>query len=127
MNFISLKLQANDGHEYDLINYTVEFDPPVIPDGGKISLTMTEPSLQDSSFLTWLSRPKQSLEGRVTFCNEIMSKTKEFAFSKAYNTSLSVKLIHFPGGPVEISAGLIAHELICNDNKYSDYSQISIN
>jgi hypothetical protein len=88
---------------------------------------MIEPSLQDSSFLDWLSRPKQCLEGRVTFCNEIMSKTKEFVFSKAYNTSLSVKLIRLPGGPVKITAGLTAHELVCNDGKYSGYSQIAIN
>ncbi|HEX8577649.1 MAG TPA: type VI secretion system tube protein TssD [Flavobacterium sp.] len=127
MNFLSLKLQANDGHEYNLIGYTLEFKPPGTPHGGKITLTMIEPSLQDSSFLDWLSRPKQSLGGRVTFCNEIMSKTKEFIFSKADSTSLSVGLIRLPGGPVKITAGLTALELVCNDGKYSGYSQISIN
>jgi hypothetical protein len=38
MDFLSLKLQANDGHEYDLIGYTLQFKSPEIPDGATLYL-----------------------------------------------------------------------------------------
>ena len=122
MGFLFIKLQAG-GQQYDVLNFSVVFYCTEVQ-GSRIRLTIIEP---DRHFLAWLYNPDSSIEGKVTVYYEVMSKTKEFTFTKAYSTHYEVHSTGTPVGPVKISTEIIAHELSGDDTKFSNYSDISIN